>query len=1112
MGLLDTFLSEQTIERIGWVLVHFLWQGCALMALMWCVMKTLGKASSNARYTAACLGLALMVLAPVVTFTMLDGNNTATVTNTVPLQPAVSRTQTPAETQHIAIEYAEPAQSEKSLMEIVTAKLETTLPWCVIGWIAGVAALSLWYLGGWCQLQKLRRIGTKTVSDVVTEKAAVISRQLGIKKAVHIAESALVQVPTVIGWLKPLVLLPASALTGLDEMQLKAMIAHELAHIKRSDYLTNIVQTVVEILGFYHPAVWWMSRQIRIERENCCDDIAVALLQDRKEYAKALFSMEEIRSKQWQLAVAADGGHLTTRIERLAGKHPTPKQKTGWIPSVVTIGLLAALLVTTSMAMSNNPDSEQIDPTNVKADAIKKLSWEDKFYDVYRLDDGEVLKRIAPPFIPERKNFYYDHDPDQAAAIPEPPDYFTFHWDGQLHRWGCGFVGGARKLDGVLRSSLSIPADRFEGPDELLKLLVPGDWIVKKNISDAEKLKALEIILQEELDKKIGFQKRKVHRLVIVARGNYQFTPPSGTYSDEWVHFYSDKLDPDEGSGGGTADTVAKLIAVLGRRTGMQVIDETKNSSKEINQPYGHHGSSRLRNVKDQVEKSAKLDLMLKNLHEQTNLTFTVEQRLVSKWFVVDHTDGNSTGRKSDVISLLDNPDLPYADEIRYPKNWDEMMKKREGLSTSQSRGKAKPGRQLLEKQIDFSNLTKDTTIEEAIEYIRNATDPPLPIIVLWSDLSDTAFVAPDEPIGVDGLGLMTLETGLRAIVRAISVIEPIDFVVEDGVITIAAKISLPTQMQTIVYDVSEFITPLGFSKDEQQSPAEKLESLKQDIIKIIEPESWLENDGTGRIDLYANSKLIIYQTPEIQQDIADYLELKRQETQKDSILVEARFITLPENFMQDLNPKMELPEGTSIVDDLQTEFLIKATEAFETAKILVAPKMLVLDGETGTFKTTRNQTITKDNDEEEEVEVGLKMTVTPHLQDSKIILTEFEFDYTYFIDEVEMSIATTTVATKASIPDGGTILMGPYEIHEENQPPQNLYCLLKVQKIEKQEAPAHMGGLRYGGGARGSSGYGGRARGGFGGSRARGGSGGGFSRMRGTDPPKSESKEGIGY
>jgi beta-lactamase regulating signal transducer with metallopeptidase domain len=355
MDTLNTFLSEQTVRQIGWVLVHFLWQGCAVGAVWWGILKILGKASSNARYLTACIGLILMALAPVITFTMLGGDHiTVAIPKIAPVQvPAVSTTPPPIETQTTVISYTESVAPEKSLLDAFTARLESALPFCVIGWIIGVAALSIWYLGGWCQLQRLRRIGTKTVADAVSQKTSELAGLLGVKRAVRIAESALVQVPAVIGWLAPVILLPAAALTGLDEIQLKAMIAHELAHIKRCDYGVNIAQTVVEILGFYHPAVWWMSRQIRTERENCCDDLAIGLLQSPKDYARALFSMEEIRAKQLTLAVAANGAPLTNRIARLIGPNTPQHPKSGWIPSVIAICLIMGLLIPAALTLAS---------------------------------------------------------------------------------------------------------------------------------------------------------------------------------------------------------------------------------------------------------------------------------------------------------------------------------------------------------------------------------------------------------------------------------------------------------------------------------------------------------------------------------------------------------------------------------------------------------------------------------------------------------------------------------------------------------------------------------------------------------------------------------------
>ena len=141
--------------------------------------------------------------------------------------------------------------------------------------------------------------------------------------------------PTVIGWLKPVVLLPASALAGLAPNQIEAILAHELAHIRRHDYLVNLCRRVVETLLFYHPAVWWLSRRIRAERENCCDDLAVSLCGDPVAYAAALAELEGLRSTTGDLVLAATGGSLLQRVRRLLGAPTHAGRAPGWLAAGV---------------------------------------------------------------------------------------------------------------------------------------------------------------------------------------------------------------------------------------------------------------------------------------------------------------------------------------------------------------------------------------------------------------------------------------------------------------------------------------------------------------------------------------------------------------------------------------------------------------------------------------------------------------------------------------------------------------------------------------------------------------------------------------------------------
>lgn len=260
-------------------------------------------------------------------------------------------------------------------------------------------------------------------------------------------------------------------------------------------------------------------------------------------------------------------------------------------------------------------------------------AWRQRFDKVYHLEEGQVLKRIAPPFIPERKDYYFEHVPDQAQAIPDGPRMMTFSWDGKLDPEGGGF-GGVRDLTEPL-DLFGLQSYEYEGPEELLSLKLPGDWIVRTATTIEERMKALQQLLVEELGRQINFEKRTVEKNVIVASGQFKFHPLSGTYNDSLLHLYSDKLDPDESSGGGTADSVAELLAEIGDNVGMPVINETE-TYEEMRIPFGSHGSCSLERIKDDVEKARKLDMLLANLTKQTELQFTVERRPVEVWFVTE--------------------------------------------------------------------------------------------------------------------------------------------------------------------------------------------------------------------------------------------------------------------------------------------------------------------------------------------------------------------------------------------------------------------------------------------------------------------------------------------
>src|SRR5262249_51462940 len=171
--------------------------------------------------------------------------------------------------------------------------------------------------------------------------------------------SAAVKALMVIGWIRPLILLPLTAMTGLTELQLQAILAHELAHIRRHDYLVNLVQTAVEMILFYHPAVWWISHQIRIERENCCDDQAIEVCGDTVEYASALAQLEELRLQMPEGAVAATGGTLLQRIQRLLEPEQSRHTLSRAVAAVAAIFAISVVAVPAMLSSGTTPQNTQ---------------------------------------------------------------------------------------------------------------------------------------------------------------------------------------------------------------------------------------------------------------------------------------------------------------------------------------------------------------------------------------------------------------------------------------------------------------------------------------------------------------------------------------------------------------------------------------------------------------------------------------------------------------------------------------------------------------------------------------------------------------------------------
>jgi len=313
-----------TLDALAWTLIHFCWQAAAIAVVYRALMAALARSASQTRYALSVAAMVLMVVAALSTFSWEMHS----------VRPSPVLHLAAREIRNVALEAVAPAASDGGAAASdsgVAVNAANLLRWIDGFWVLGVGLLSIRSMGGWWVIQKLRATAVDEAPEVLRQSFARISAVLGIRKDVLLRVSSAIAGPITVGAVRAMVLLPVSAITLLGPDELEMVLAHELAHVRRADFLWNLLQTLVETLFFFHPAVWWIGKRIRHERELCCDDLALKICPNPVTYATALFRLEEQRARQWRLAMALDGHQsnqtLRMRIARILGE-PTA-QTTG---------------------------------------------------------------------------------------------------------------------------------------------------------------------------------------------------------------------------------------------------------------------------------------------------------------------------------------------------------------------------------------------------------------------------------------------------------------------------------------------------------------------------------------------------------------------------------------------------------------------------------------------------------------------------------------------------------------------------------------------------------------------------------------------------------------
>ncbi len=340
--MIEAIAASPAVYAIGWSLVQFAWQGTIIAAIAALVLVALSGADARIRYWTACAAMLVMVALPIRTavgayMAMMPESGRNRIAATAPTALGLGRAETP-DSPMPATGTTPTGRTADGGSWTSALDLRSFIPVIVMAWIVGVLALSIRIAGGWVLVRRMRRQSARASAELA-ETVNRIARRARLARPVRVIESAIVEVPAVVGWLRPVLLLPASAVTGLSPEQLEAVIAHELAHVRQQDYLVNIFQTLAETLLFYHPCVWWLSNRIRAEREHCADDFAVTACGDAVLYAQALSNLETARAAAG-LAVGAAGGSLSGRIKRILGQ-PAHRNR----PASVGLALAATIAV-----------------------------------------------------------------------------------------------------------------------------------------------------------------------------------------------------------------------------------------------------------------------------------------------------------------------------------------------------------------------------------------------------------------------------------------------------------------------------------------------------------------------------------------------------------------------------------------------------------------------------------------------------------------------------------------------------------------------------------------------------------------------------------------------
>ncbi len=437
MDFIHQLLPNDILQALGWTVLHSLWQAFAVALLLAAYLLAWQKTDARKRYAAGNVALGSILLLALGTFSFYLNKSQA--------EPEPASEIWSEDGELLGHYFTE--GNAGFFSEYFTEHL----PLIVSVWCIGLVFFMLKLMGGLLYIQQLKTRMTSPLPSEWQEYVAMLCGEMNIRRPVQLLESALAQTPMVLGWLKPVILLPIGAVNHLTPTQVEAILAHEMAHVLRQDYLLNLLQSLVETIFYFNPAVWWVSAHVRTERENCCDDIAVRYCGNSLAYAKALVSLQELQMAAPALAMpfSKNKNQLLHRIKRIL----QPSQNKSNVMEKLSATLLLTVAVVLLSVQANTPFGNFITnvvsnempameaaeapmpydeieyPTDADTipdgnrDAHIHFNNDDEEIEFKMKDDEITFLKIEGEVIPkERYGEYEAHVREILANVPAPPD------------------------------------------------------------------------------------------------------------------------------------------------------------------------------------------------------------------------------------------------------------------------------------------------------------------------------------------------------------------------------------------------------------------------------------------------------------------------------------------------------------------------------------------------------------------------------------------------------------------------------------------------------------------------------------------------------------------